>query len=291
MQADERGFGRGALAALIGVLAITLVGPETANAATTCSYSAGTKTLTVAGDPEVGTQLDVSSTLGSQDLLVRHLTTGSSEAVDCGATTPTQANTDTIEVDHSAPDRHTRLVINNIEQFGPGVFDEGAGIFDCPDEIEILVDLGAGADEIRLVDGDILQANPPLVLGSAGVDRNATSVLCDDLELAATDVDYSVSSQEGDDFVSGQGGNAAGDPLITPLEADGGLGRDVIRGGNGSDRLDGSLGGKDKLFGMGGNDGLFAEDGKRDAKIDCGPGLKVNEFAVRDGKDPKAKSC
>jgi Ca2+-binding RTX toxin-like protein len=116
------------------------------------------------------------------------------------------------------------------------------------------------------------------------------------------------------------GGGAGNDLLKGNLGADflrGGAGRDRERGGNGSDRVRGGTGsdrlkggagadhmnglpgnekihggpGTDLLLGQQGIDRIFAADGNRELKISCGPGANKLEFAERDSRDPRARSC
>jgi hypothetical protein len=83
----------------------------------------------------------------------------------------------------------------------------------------------------------------------------------------------------------------------------------VLRGGPGSDRQFGKNGndrvaggaeddflhggsGHDVMKGKSGIDRINARDGRRDVKINCGPGPRRLEGAKRDKrKDPRPKSC
>jgi Ca2+-binding RTX toxin-like protein len=297
----------------------------TASAATTCSFDAGTAVLTVGGDPDVGTELQP---LVGGEIGVYHELANGSFKVTCSGLTPTTTNTDTINVSHAAPDEFTRLTIIDPEQFAPGTIDEGTVTGDCPDEIEINAVLGVGADAVRIVDSD--GSNDDLVLGTEGIDWNPGTFVCGDLDvdITATAESYEIRANEGDNAFSGQGSDFAGTPPLRPIAylggsgaddftggngvdsavggdgddllsgarggdtANGGPGRDLLRGAGGNDRLTGGPGGGDRLLGQSGLDGLFAEDGKRDRRIDCGPGANLAEFATLDRrKDPPAKSC
>ncbi|MGI9019584.1 MAG: calcium-binding protein [Solirubrobacterales bacterium] len=281
--------------------------PASASAATTCSFNSASKTLTVGGDPAVGTGMLVSPT---GQIYVSHIVSNGTESTDCGPTPPTTINTDTISVNHATADLNTLLLIVNLEDFAPGTIDEG-GVF-CADEIEIDVNLGNGQDIVRLTEFDAGAVDNNFVLGSAGVDRNPGSIFaCQDLELAPDQPpNYEVATEEGADTLSGQGGGGAGNPLGSRIEFDGGIGNDTAVGGNGSDTLAGGAGndvlrggagnrdlltggsGRDKLFGEGGPDSLFAKDGTADRRLDCGPGPNGQESAKRDrDKDPTPKSC
>ena len=60
-------------------------------------------------------------------------------------------------------------------------------------------------------------------------------------------------------------------------------------GGPGNDQL--RSGSNQKIKGRGGIDRIFARNGVKNLKINCGAGSDKKEFAQRDRKDPKAKSC
>jgi Ca2+-binding RTX toxin-like protein len=113
----------------------------------------------------------------------------------------------------------------------------------------------------------------------------------------------------GDDFVVGNDGRDTvlgfdGNDLLI-----GKSGSDVLRGGPGSDRQFGKSGndrvaggadddflrggtGHDVMKGKLGIDRINARDGRRDVKINCGPGPRRLEGAKRDKRrDPRPKSC
>jgi Ca2+-binding RTX toxin-like protein len=113
----------------------------------------------------------------------------------------------------------------------------------------------------------------------------------------------------GDDFVVGNSGRDTvlgftGNDLLI-----GKSGGDVVRGGPGADRQFGKSGndrvaggadddflrggtGHDVMKGKTGIDRINARDGRRDVKINCGPGPRRLEGAKRDRrKDPPARSC
>ena len=58
----------------------------------------------------------------------------------------------------------------------------------------------------------------------------------------------------------------------------------------GPDNIDG-VEGSDKMIGGAGPDSITANDGQRDKKLDCGPGVNGDETVARDKIDPKAISC
>jgi hypothetical protein len=297
--------------ALILGSVVALAVPSPAAAATACSFDAGTAVLTVGGDPDVGTALSVAEG-GGGEIRVDHRVADGFFNVTCSGPTPTTANTDTINVAHATPDEFTQLLIIDPQQFGPGTVDEAVVTGDCPDEIELNANLGSGGgDLVRLIDTDGSQDR--LVLGSEGIDWNPGSFVCGDLDIdvLATSLSFEIVDIGGRNTLSAQGSDFAGDPMGGPIAyaavgdgadrftggqgddiVDGGRGADVLRGAGGNDRLTGGPGGRDRLLGQAGLDGLFAEDGKRDRRIDCGPGANLAEFAVVDRrKDPAAKSC
>jgi RTX calcium-binding nonapeptide repeat (4 copies) len=91
-------------------------------------------------------------------------------------------------------------------------------------------------------------------------------------------VAQNLKGEEGNDTISGSG-PAVLDTFIEPL-LDGGPGNDQLRSGS-----------NQKIKGRGGIDRIFARNGVKNLKINCGAGSDKKEFAQRDRKDPKAKSC
>jgi hypothetical protein len=298
MGTAEMRVARQALTTLAVAIGAALLSPAAAGAAApNCFYDQlPNHVLFVGGDPELGVHLGVQG----GEIVVTHLVTGPDETVGCTGT-PTTANTDTISVTLDTPGESTQLQIANPPAFAPGFTDEPFG---NPDEIEVQVNLGDQAgDHLHLVVGA-----GTFALGDTGVDSNPDTFFLDQ-EIALTGVEnYRVVSTVGETTVTGQGNSVTGGPSGRPLtyvggsgrdratggEAvdgiDGGSGRDVLRGAGGGDFVTGGPGGRDKLFGEAGADHLFAKDGKRDKRIDCGPG--GSESAKRDkGKDPQPKSC
>ncbi len=301
----KRTMGAVASVAIFVALLVTGLVPASAPADTTCSYDGGAKTLTVDGEPDRGTFLSVSG----GEILVHHLVLPSgSELINCaGPSDPTVTNTDAINVDH-ASDAETSVNISHIGNFAPGPTDEGGVL--CADEIEIQVELGGPfSDPVYIL-------SPPgnLVLGDSGLDWNPAGIeLCQDVDLsvAATAPFWHVFAGLGsneDLTFSAQGSPATGPPSGDRVHfvggkgdarfiggtshdiLDGNSGRDVLRGDKGDDVITGGPGGNDRLFGDHGKDLLHAKDGKRDGRIDCGPGN--DKKAKRDkNKDPDPKSC
>ncbi|MGH2955992.1 MAG: calcium-binding protein [Solirubrobacterales bacterium] len=107
-------------------------------------------------------------------------------------------------------------------------------------------------------------------------------------------------------------GNNGGDVLLGFAGDDdhfGGRGRDLVRGGDGNDSILGGPDrdrllagpgddfiwgkkGRDVMKGKTGIDRINAKDGRRDIKINCGPGPRKRQKAKRDKRlDPKPKRC
>jgi hypothetical protein len=295
------------LALALGIAVSLALGPAPARAATTCSYDSTSDVLSVAGDPDRGTRLEIGN---SNQILVYHLNAGGINLVGCAGSPPTTTNTDTIEVTHTQPGDSDTISVAGPEEFAPGVTDEQFGIFDLADEIEITLDLGGGDDVLSLQPGGAA-GDSQVVLGVEGVNWNAGDIL-DDIDIATDDFpaisSYDFFLGPGGNTFTAQGGAGTGAAITAPLDLTGGdsmgrdrltggegpdaidgLGRgDVLRGAGGNDDLTGDAGG-DSLIGGAGHDRLFAKDGRRDRRIDCG--LGAADGATRDGKDPQPVSC
>ncbi|MDQ3758346.1 MAG: hypothetical protein M3331_00145 [Actinomycetota bacterium] len=90
-----------------------------------------------------------------------------------------------------------------------------------------------------------------------------------------------VSGEGGSDTITG---SRSGDTL------NGGSGNDLIRGKGGNDVLGGSSDvGRDRFIAGAGSDKIRAQDGQRDADIDCGAG--DDRRAQTDSVDPQPRSC
>ncbi|MGI9019772.1 MAG: hypothetical protein ACR2G3_03590 [Solirubrobacterales bacterium] len=297
------GRGGGALLATAVIAAVTFLPVTLASAATTCSFDAGTRILSAGGDPDVGTNVSASPAA----ITVNHLAGNGSSLVGCSGPGATPANTDTVVVDHADPEP-TTFSVNKPAAFAPGFTDEPLS----PGEVEIEVDLGTGDDLFHVADGGLSNPNN-WVLGTLGLDWNPGSLFGDvDIEVAGVEA-YDMQPQAGDNVFTAQGSSFAGDPVTEPLTYFGGpdidhatggdgpdemggyFGADVLRGAGGADLLDGAAPpgpDKDRLLGGSGIDVLKAKDGRRDERLDCGPGKNSEEKVSRDlKKDPQPKSC
>jgi Ca2+-binding RTX toxin-like protein len=276
-----------------------------AQAATTCSFDSGTHVLTVAGTPQRGSHIRVDGV----NIVVSHIDAGGSATVSCAGSQATVQNTNAIDVDMPAGGDH-QLSISDPDEFQPGLTPEFGG----GDEVEIVADLGDGTDTFQAIDFDTGLVNDRWVLGTIGFDWDPTDAV-PDVDVILNGVDqYELRPGGGDrNVVSGQGsaptGSAVSGPIMYvpafssaadvdrviggegPDVIQGNVGRDVLRGAGGDDIVRGDRG-NDKLLGETGIDRLMARDGKRDKRIDCGPGSNAQERARRDrGKDPAPISC
>jgi Ca2+-binding RTX toxin-like protein len=284
--------------AIAAIAATALAGSTAAHAAPpNCLYDQlPDHILFVGGDPEEGVALSVS---GGEIVVTHILNGGGGQPVTCTGT-PTTANTDTISVTLNTGGEATRLQISNPPAFAPGFTAEQFG----DDEIEINADLGdAIGDRLVLV---VAEAN--LVLGDTGVDWNPNQFFLDQ-DIALSGIEFhGIEAGVGETTFTGQGNSVTGGPIDRQISYSGGAGRDRVTGGEGLDGLDGGAGrdvmhgaggidyvtggpgARDKLFGDNGADKLFAKDGKRDRRLDCGPG--GGETVKRDKrKDPDPISC
>ena len=277
------------VAVLVLLLSAGAAAPQGAAAATTCSFNDATNTLTVTGDPEVGSAVAVNP---SDEINVLHTHALGEGTIDCSGPTPTTANTDLVSVNHTSPDEDTRVRINNAAEFAGGTINEvSLGGLPCPGEVEIEIDVGFGADVVWLLNSE--GTDDAFAVDNEGVNWNTQEArACEDRDISFEhSYDIKVTDNGGTNFFTAQRSLLLNpDPLTAELTYFGGPGKDRVIGGDGADLLTGG-GRKDELYGKKGNDGLFAEDGKKDTVLDCGPGPKLSEFAVRDSKDPRARSC
>ncbi len=252
-------IGRRMVILLVGALVPLPVLAGSANASS-CTWDAGSRTLSVAAGDGATTTLVVSGA----DILVD----GSS--CDAGATT---ATVDTIAVSGGGGPS-TVVVDLSGGPFAPGAEDEGP---DNISEIEFTFDLKGGSDLLRIG----ATPGPDLVLlGSAGANLN------DDFDADLTALGgvngLEVLALEGEDLIISNGVNGTGSPLRLPLEVHGGPGNDAINGGMGGDRLYGE-GGGDGLLGNGGEDVL--DGGAGDDHLQGGRGRTPDELLGGRGRD------
>jgi hypothetical protein len=137
---------------------------------------------------------------------------------------------------------------------------------------EVYVDSGGGDDRVKI------RSAVPATAGISGGVGN-------DVLIGGRD-DDEIEGGRGDDDLRGNAGqdDLDGDAFSV------GKGDDVLRGGKGGDSVGGfDEAGSDVFLGGAGNDNLDAKDGRRDARLDCGPGRA--DSVDLDAVDPRARSC
>ena len=126
----------------------------------------------------------------------------------------------------------------------------GAEVEVGPDEIELIIDLGAGQRDRLVVRAP--SGGGTLVAGAGGIalnnDRDADILLAGVEQLV-------LEGRDGDDRLSGAGGRGTGAAADRPLILQGGSGNDSLIGGRAADRLLGGPG-RDDLAGGSGDDVL-----------------------------------
>ena len=259
-----RGRREGALAGVLVALAFGAMADRAA--AATCSYSSTTGVATVTMAAEID-QTEVGRTTGG---------TITRDGAACGAATVT--NTDQIRINGGAGDHVARISVAN------GALAPGKTAETAPDvsEIEIVVNLGSGYDELRL--GGSAGANT-FRLGTLGGTLNTDA----DVDLTYSGVDeFGLAGRSGNDVLSAAGGASIGDPLARRVALFGGAGNDTLTGGRGGDDLGGdsdeafgapaAIGadtisggdGSDDLAGHGGNDVVNGDAGSDNIELDAG---------------------
>jgi Ca2+-binding RTX toxin-like protein len=187
-------------------------------------------------------------------------------------------------------------VENVVGGAGNDMIEDQAGSFSITDNV---FRGGAGNDVL------ISASNGDQLFGEEGNDKLDAGVGAD--RLSGGGGADELDSGTGADVLAG---DAGADQLLAGKQADrlsGGAGSDLLKAEDGPDELSGD-GGGDRLFGgpkkdrltggpgrdfmkgEGQKDLIFARDGKRDRRIDCGPGGR-KEAARRDPIDPQPISC
>lgn len=250
---------RSVLAAALGVALV----PAAAQA-TTCTFTAATKTMrvTVTESAAVGRTAAGALTSGG---------------APCGAARVD--NTDAIAIVPAATGwNRTATVDLGTGPLGPGATPEATGT----SEIELSVALGGGDTELAVLGSPAADA---IRFGTLGATLNRDA----DADLTYSGVKALVlRGRAGNDALGASGSAATGSPLAKPLGAYGGAGADVLAGGMAADVLAGDADaagvaptaagndnltggeGSDQLSGEGGDDKVSGEDGS-DALF-LGPG-------------------
>ena len=139
---------------------------------------------------------------------------------------------------------------------------------------EVYVDAGGGDDRVQI--RSTVRASG-FLSGQKGADLVVGGRRGDEVEGGPGDDD--VRGGPGDDSIDGDG-------LFVRRPGD-----DIMQGGGGGDYLGGGSdeGGRDVFEGGGGEDFCDAKDGRRDVRIDCGPG--PGDQATVDRIDPRPQRC
>jgi Ca2+-binding RTX toxin-like protein len=253
-----------ALSALFGALVLAL--PALARAES-CTYDAGTKSVTASITP------GGSATLDTAGGAIRF----GAVPTQCGGATTT--NTDSISIAGSAGTTERLTFDLRSGVLGPGATPE----FNIP-EIEIATTLGDATDTMVFF---LTEGNDVVAAGQNGLSMNSDGDLDITVSPGAFALEYYALG--GNDIVNARGSGGAGLHFLGPVVIEGGDGDDTLRGssepdevigGNGNDRLEGDAS-ADLIEGGPGNDNISAGDGP-DTVIG-GPGSDI--FALSAGDD------
>ena len=245
---NQRSLLTGAAAVTAAVLAGLVFAAAASAAETTCSLSNGVLALNMASTSS-GTMIQ---TAGGT------IAINEGGPVTCAGGTPTTSNIDVIRVvdvadDPSTPtpgDGNSNLTVLEPATFGPGLTStEAPG----QNEIEIVVNMGAGTDD-RLLVTEQAPRRTAWTAGSYGLDWNGDGD--PDLVGMGSFDRVTLNGDTDNDLISAYGGNGTGAPLVGPrVVLEGEAGDDELFGSDGLDGISGGPG-NDSLAGMGGDDNL-----------------------------------
>jgi Ca2+-binding RTX toxin-like protein len=258
---------------LVALACLLIAAP--ADAAVTCSFNAGAKTLSVTasavGDAtaihraEGGTQIEVSSYAGG--------------VVACSGGTATTTTIDSISYTDMSAGKTTLVVAVDNGFLGPGATSEAQF---STSEIEVSAAMGSGDDQLWL-GGSTGKESWRLGSTAAGqVSVNLqTAELAPDADVTATGVEIVYANTLGDDdTIGGQGGLGTGGALDVPAAIlFGDEGADSVTGGAQAETLGGGAG-DDTLLGDGGDDKL--DGGAGDDVVDGQAGSDTAAFGNDD---------
>jgi Ca2+-binding RTX toxin-like protein len=199
-----------AIAALVVIASLALIAvlaPARASAAT-CTVSGSTLTFALSGESASLRVAGGKVSMGGANCAGR----------------PTAAEVSNIVV--TGGTGAEALTISDAASLAPGL---GAEAAPGKAEIEIVVDLGAGADEVSFTGSN---GNDSYVAGFNGVNVNAD----DDADITLTGVEtLAFDGGAGNDTLSAGGNASTGAQLSTKLRITGGIGNDALTGGTRSD--------------------------------------------------------
>jgi Ca2+-binding RTX toxin-like protein len=178
-------------------------------------------------------------------------------AIACGGATT--SNTDEIVVEGPTDTREILVIDLSGGKLAPGATPEGSGM----SEIEVDVDLHDVVDLVRIVGSG---AGNSFTVGTNGISLNQD----DDVDVTITPdpIMVALSGRGGRDRLRASGGFGSGGRFAGSVELNGGDSADTLVGGRARDTMSGGKG----------RDLLKAVDGRRDRKIDGGPGRDTAYF-------------
>lgn len=209
-----------------------------ANAAATCTYNAGTQTVSVSLPSGNSTTID----RFGQGIRV--------DGAVCGAARIT--NTTAIDVTGASGTADESVSI----KLTGGQFVNGST------EIPFTIDLAGTSTHnlVRVVGSDAADnVAAGTTSGNDLINLNAGSSSTADVTITGDDSLQFVGGT-GNDIFTGQGGAGTGTATTTPIDIIGGPGNDTLTGGNGNDTIDPGKG-NDTVSGAGGDDSMLASGG------------------------------
>jgi hypothetical protein len=272
------GFLRAGVLAFLAALAAAVAVPATASAAVSCNLAAGTLSVHVTGtgDQIAALRLEPDqTTIGVYTAL-----DFSGAAANCG-TTPTTANTNTIDVTDDEGGTSQRTVFKVSLENGPFVNSDATGEGTGTKEIEITYDGAGNSTDDLILEGGPGPAGDNWQMGAIGseggyqLDAGETGTVdVDDLVTTSVEqLQVGINDNPGDDILdargTGPGFTGPLDPGSSVRQLVGAGGDDQIYAGAGNNwRLEGD-GGSDTLVGGPGDDTLWMSFG---ADADTGQG-------------------
>jgi Ca2+-binding RTX toxin-like protein len=248
--------------------ALALSSASASEAAVKCSYKGSSHRLEVV----LTKGGDIAVAVAEADAIEIHRTSPSGGLVNCSGAAATTANTDRVAVDDDTAKGSTQFGLDLPSAFEPG-FTEETGV----DEIEFVVDLGKGRNDVFSISSDP-GVDDSLVFGRDGINLNAGTPgesVTPDADLTGAGIEeHNLNLGDGQNSLSGDGDSGTGEPFTRALSAVGGTNADEFEGGDGDDHLS-TFGGADVLDGSDGDDLLAGGDGDDDLDGALGDDLLI----------------